>query len=731
MADIQTANQAQPSALENAPGSEPEFNFDSLLEQNFAPMNAGPVGPIEADSEFNFDALLDQSGIQPEIQEGSSLSVGERAKLSFAMTDKEKHGFLSKLPGVEKVEQDGDGEFILTRNGKRQKVDPDTFELLADTADFTRSIFEGSIEAGATAAGTTVAPGAGTVIGAGIGGAAATNLADLVATELIGIERDEERSRVTETLFAASVSTVFAGAGVALKKVAQSRKIAKEAAQRIADADALPIETKQLLESIQHVDDLGLTGSVKGADGKPIKFLLTQLESPNPRIREAAEKIRLHPEFQRVEQELGEQSVEVVNKIVKSIGKSQGFDDVINRASKDELISQKVTKMVKQLKLQEGKTIEKFKKFAAGEFKTTPAPVNQTDEVLSDVFKELGIKRQGDSLIGLDSETISNALIIDDTAAVKRFASDLGELTETLFNKGGLSPDDVEYFVGRLGKLNESPLMRKSGKLRYLNGRLTSALRKDRIDIVETALEGTPQAGQFRESMKKFSNIMGSVDQVNALLRGENMSSDAFVKSIFNKGKEGLADLRAAKALIKSEDPQLWKELSGEFTSQVIDEVTDFGTKKLSISNFSRKMLSFGKDFRKEIMEDSPFTEVNLRHAINIARKFEAKKFANLSRSEQESLVRQGIQVSSNFRDAQIRGFTAMVKRIFPSKEVRTFMTQEGIDNLLKDVQKSQRPLLRRKLENALIMLGDMRPITEGVIQGGASTGVRQGTLEE
>lgn len=724
---LESPFQAQPSALATpVPGADEEIDQELLgrLAQQFQ-LPAQEAPPAEAplvapEGEAVDEQLLERLGQQfqavpPQLQPGSALEFAERAKFSFAQTETEQRSFLEGLPGVTKVGKEDD-EFVLTRNGKKQRVDPEQFEFFADVfADLARPALETAIEIPAAAAGalagTAAAPGPGTaaglVAGGAVGAAAATTAGDFVAEQLIGIERDPERSRAQELAFSAALGGTLNLIGGKLLGVAAKRRLAKEIGEEnVAALGKVDRVGEQFRSAIEDLSDAGLTTTVEGADGKPINILLSNLDINTPEARQLTQQLRSSKDFLRIQDELAKVHVENIDVILESIGDTQGVRNFDKIAEGDQQIAEKTVNFVRNLKKQEGQRIGEFKARAAKQFRTSPAPVERTDQTLVELFEDFGVRREGDELIGLDPESISRAVAIENPNLLKPIVAVVEDLNETLFNKGGLSPSDLEKFVTRVGRLNESRAISKEGTLKRSVAKLSSALRSDRIDVVEEALPDTLK-GEFRQSMQKFASIARNTSEVAELIDGDELATDAFVNSIFKGGKDSLRRLRAVKSVIRSENPALWRELSGEFLNKVVLDASEKGTERPTIQAIITRLNKFGPDFRKELLADSPFSVKNLQSVLTLAKRFEKTNLDAASEETITTLLSSFRKIFSPFTDARLNSARNIFNITFGTPKVRKLLTQEGLDQFLE-----AGTLKERKFRK---MIGDILSSTTGV----------------
>ena len=737
---VQSAS--QPANLESPiPGQQeqaavipvPAAITDELLLQQFQQRQVAPVPeptpvptpPAEVSDE-ELLAKFQQRQVAAPVPEEAGFF--ERATFSFTRTDFERRGLLEKTFGAENVkEEDGEFSFRRSKDQAFRKFDSDDFEILNDiVADNFREIFEGATEAGIL--GTAVGIAGGTAgfgilpaiaVGAGAG-VVATNLGDVVAEDL-GIERDPERSRVFESSVAAAAGGLFSFLGGAVARALTRKQAAKLAAEKATGLQSLPQQSKNFVEAVDDLKGAGLDVTVTGSDGKPLSMLLTNLDPQDPATKKVINQIRDNPDFVRIQGELGEVALDNVDNIIQSMGKTGGLRKAKDIAGRDENIAEKVVGFVKKLDADEGKAIGNFKAFAREQLKE-PSPAVRTAAVRDDIFQKIGLDVAADDVSALTSANIADALIVDESAVTKTLAKELLDLHGKLRTQNGLTVADTDKFIKRIGQLNDKSAVKKDKDLRRAVGQLSSALRADRRDIVESALPDVKK-GEFRTAMDKFVQIRQSTSQVSELLDGDNMARGAFVQAIFNKGKGGLADLRAARAVIEAENPALWKELTGEFLDKIIRDVTKDGTEALTIKGFASKLNSFGPDIKKELLESAPYTVKNLNDALLVARQIEKTKLASASETITDEVIGSGISILSPFRQARVNGFKNIFKIVF-NEDAQKVLTQQGVDKFLTGVPKAERKQLKTKILDSLILLGKgatrpARLATEAGIRGG------------
>lgn len=753
---------SQPSNL-----AQPEAGGDleqQLLAQQQQPV-AGPQGGGSLDDIFAepaaapVDAQAQQQQLPPALQpesldeifgpaQGEPAGFLERAQLSFATTDVERQQFLENSFGPENVKKDKKGNFLFRRSAEEgfQKIDPETFELFNDLlADNARLIFETGVDiaagvtgavvggAGGAAAGTVAAPGVGTVgggvagaaAGAALGGVVATNAADLIAEEVIGIERDPERSRVQESLMAGALGGALGGVGrVASNVIRRSAKTAdslKAIPRGKSVEDQLPQVARQIQQDAADLSNAGLEIGIKGEDGEVVNVLLHNLDPKNPRIKEVTDAVKDTPEFFEAQAKLGDNIRDTVNTIIQGAGNVTplGDDIVVNRK-----VTQRVDDLLTEVNSREGKIIGDFKKRAAKTFKDNPQPARRTSENIGEFFDSIGIKREGDELVVPDAEELASRLGLEGkNLQLNRFVKKLESIGEDLFNKGGLTPSEFEDAVRSIGKLNKSTTVRKNPELKVAVARISSALRADRNDAVRAALP-EEMIPQFDQAMGKFATLKQSAEQVTELMKANKMSQQSFVRSIFNKGKEGLADIEAAKKVIQSEDPVLWRDLVGEFYDQIIFDVTNGGAKELSLARFNKKLNGFGREFVGKLQEDAPFTGDQLRKALRLGQRMEETNAKVVSNDALQELKRDAVNLLSPFRNARINSLQAILGRGFRNKDLAKALSTSGIDDVLQEVPLARRGRVKT-MWNALLKFNDetfnngsisfVRPAVSGV----------------
>ena len=127
-------------------------------------------------------------------------------------------------------------------------------------------------------------------------------------------------------------------------------------------------------------------------------------------------------------------------------------------------------------------------------------------------------------------------------------------ILQKAFERGGVRIVEAENAITRLKPFFKGKTLREDRNLRRLYSASASALREERRNIVELAM---PQElkGQFRQSMRRFSEIQSSVDEFQKLLQAEGTSATKFIDSIFKaKSVDALPRFRALKGLLEKEN---------------------------------------------------------------------------------------------------------------------------------------------------------------------------------
>jgi len=724
------------------------------------------VNPELAEPELpDIDALLAAPEVPAETPE--ALNFAERFRLSFAgnakeiVTDLNKRGFEAKIDPKDKDE-------VLFRRGKDQKftrVDPEDFENISELindvlADTGRLGFEAIIEAPIIAAGTvggatagSVVPGPGTIAGGAAGAvaagaagaAAATNAADLYAEFVLNIERDPERSRLNETLFAASFGGIAGKVGEVLGGWLKGAVARKVKTKELNEGGTRTVEQQlgdnitQFKADLDTLDDAGFEIIAKGQDGEPLRFTLEEIGGGNRTIKKALQPVIGDP----VQEEVNLQLAESAGDALFSIAEETANVTRPGVPVKARELGAEVGDLISSALKREGELIGEFKGVAQKAFGKNPATRGQnftqtkftateTGFTMNDVLSELKFQRVGDEFVIPDLDTFLDALDVPPgTPQVGRFKKIVEKLTTKLFNNNGnLSPKDLDLEIKGLSDILSKPSVKRSPVFKKAVGRITSALRADRRTIVKAQL---PEADQVRfdQAMNKFGGLKEATEEVSTLLDNSKRTQRAFMQSIFKKGGEGFGDFKIAKNIINEENPELWREMTGEFYDQIISEVTNNRAEPLNFQAFARKLNSFGPDFKKALVEDGPYDLKTLDAALRRADKAGKLVFGDLSEKEQNSIMKNLILSTSQFVSAKINSAIAIFKPVLRNKNLMKALSQRGIDDVLAEMPVAKAAKFKTWW-NSFLRFSDetgRRGILE--IQSVAGSGARAGLREE
>lgn len=712
-------DQIQGGMDQAAQGEVPDFFAE--LDQPLEDVSVEQIPPEQYDPKAELDSFTD------------------RLKLSFGTTDAQKRDFLRQKFGEANVKKVKDG-FIFRPDAKAKwrKVDSDTFSILNDVfADNARTIYEAIIEGGirgvgaATGAlagaqsgalagaglGTAVAPGPGTALGGAGGfitGGGAGALGGFLASgplatagafregeamsQRLGIPEDPSRDITGETITAGAIGAVFPLVGGIMAK----RKAQSEAAKRLTkDATYTPEAVKREVEAAKRaVQELQEAGIYK--EGEFI-FTPNQLRPDLPEAKVAAREISSSPEWRKFMADQGDTI-------------QRGYDAIVNRVanlSGSKLgLGKKFSSRIDELEEAEGTLIGKFRQGAELQSKGTPQKVDRFRQSVSDSLKSFGFEAKApvrDPLTGAVSSVSIKAptveQIIEQTGLSRGEAtylqaklSRLGKLALSDAQGVPLKEIDAEYkaLTKDINKFMKSP---EKAQLAMELISIKNALRDDWVDAIgKNQPEGAKAA--YQSSLERFSEIKDSLKALNSVIKQENVSKEALARQIFSKGRTGLDRIQATRALIQKDDPDLWKDIVGEYFSSTMRAAQD-GTGKVNWLKLSKDIEGLGPEALDEMFAGTGLKPKDMQNFLNMAKRVESTKFEALPVAGKMNLLKSGIRVMFSFfgkADAVEQAISSLGK----DKAVAKFLNEGGLEELLKELEPKKAGRIRQFVGGAV-----------------------------
>ena len=756
--DIPTVNKPS-SAMVNQVGQ-----FQDTFRESGDPRNSANqlmnqtgeegISPEELEAEASMQKL--QQSTDANFDPNAELTDPiQRGILSYAVTPREAIGRLEKKFGSGNSRLTDRGvEFRPTAKEKWRVVDKETFSFFNDLiADNVRTIQEGFVEnagrIGGFVGGATegalegaakgalvgsVVPGVGTVlagtaggiteglmkglafssIGGGLGSAAAVTSGDFVQEVLLSIERDPDRSRTGEAATAAAI-----GAGFFMVAKFSSSKLARAKLKAKAFGETMQSVKERVSQVTENINILNGLGIIK--DGKQIKLLPNQMAGD------------IIPDLQAVAKELGTE--DGFNNFVRQQGEliEDGFYSVAELAGnvkgvRDPNFASKISDSVFSTRAVEGKTIGEFREAALAKSKGAKYQLPRARDAMQSIFNDLGVPptslRPGQiPIIGEPSafQKLTTDTIMETYPDLTRdqATSFLGIIKK--FDRLGIDKDnfnlknvDNEYTVLR-NKLDLLFKSRAGLPLAHKLLPLKNSLRDDWADIIGKEL-GPEGQKDYLAAMGRFKEVNQHLGNLTSALTDSEISREAFVKTVFNKGTKALPQIKAIRTLIQEQSPELWRDLTGEYLESAISGKTDKVTKAVNWKAVRNQIDGIGKEMKDEIFAGTNYNSEGLDALLSIGEHFQKFPTPPLPKQSGRSLpakVIRGIVVLASQTLATQKADTAAdLVNALGGKDnaLAAYLNAGGINDIMRLVPKVRRPDMLTKLHQVVdLSLDDSR----------------------
>lgn len=644
----------------------------------------------------------------------------QRMKYSYAMTDKERSNVLQNMFGKENVRKSGKRFYVKQADdNKFRPVDKDEFnfvndvildnarvggEILAEFAGRFAAAKAGAL-LGATAG--SVAPGVGTAAGAIAGGTVgfiaggaaanvfATASNDAFAEWALDIDRDPERSRVTEYSVAGGLGALFGSIGAKFSKAAKLDKLQKagqSTASKMSEAGQ-----KLIKEKIQAIDSHAkvLNEVVQKKFGEnSFTVLPHQYGGFVEGAMEEAKRLSTRPEFDDMLK--GQQAV------MESL-----YDDLISsfKVNGIDLGSNTVKDLAKATKMAEGKYIEKFRKAAIEAGGESKFEANFSVQGIENVLEKLGfvIKEEEGARLLVRGDTFDE-IFLGASKSMKRDVSwKMVDLYEKIYNSGGmLTVRELDNIRGTVSILkNRSFTSADLQPLRGLMQDLYSNVSDDFLNISEKVLKNSPNTENYVSSMRRYSEIMSSSKKLKTLINQDDISRKGLTQAVFGSTKN-LERIRAAKTLF-SDEPRVWNgmvvELLEETKEKAIKNLSD-GSTGLDFKTVKKELTTkLGDDGFKEVFgKGALFNEKTLKSYFEIGELVSASKFKSLPDTSKLGIMKRVALVLSNtFAGTKIDSMAVLLSRA-SSKDLDNFVNKVGMEKILSNVPSEMKEKIGSRL---------------------------------
>ena len=736
----------------------PEPQAPSQIAQVAPEPQAIPVDPAAAEAESFLGSLDAPDEIEADpvqtAKESFDQQIGEsftRLRNAFAVTGKERQSVLEGFFGAGNVKLQNGTAFVRRKpGGKFQRFDRDELELIGDTIDFSRDIFEGVIEntfrvggaIGGAGVGAVAGAGKGAAVGApagppgaalggaagaisegalggiagagvagGVGAGVALNAGDFVAQNLLDIPRDESRDRVDESALAGAFGAGFGAGGFLGSRLVRKRAAKKALAKQTEELEKFtPTNVKGTVEDgIEAVERLKQSGLISGdIAGRKVLVTPRQLDPTNPQLVELEDEIfRSDAGFRNF---LSEQNKKITDAYVAVAGGARRISGDTGTFAKKLFDARTV----------EGETIGKFReqalKASRGERKQLPGFREEVTKQLSE-FADPKARGRLKLLSAEDILDESPDLTREQAEFLRKRLLKFSEMSE----KGAsLKTVDTEYTVLR-GKIDQ---MIGSSAGRALARRLIplkNSLERDRTELIGQELSGET-AKAYGKAKDRFSSVMNSLEQLNSSLLNEDISQRALIRGIFSQGNKGLPTARAIRNLTQTTHPDLWKNLTNEYFHEVLRSQTDSATKLVNWKQVKKTFDNLGPEFKKELTTGGQFNTKELDAVLKLGVLSQQSPRTFRTSTQNISVAEQGLKAMTS-RYAQASALARVIKTMGGEKNALVkYLSEDGLDQVTKKMKPAQAAQVRSRFQTALDSLGDK--VTGGI--GAAATGARK-----
>ena len=640
---------AQPAAAAPSPMDDMEADFNSMAGIN-------PMDDMEAD----FSAMMD--GEEPDVRGEGNIMDGSlfdslkqqleqaptRFLSSFARSDWEKKQVLDKAYGEDNVRKNGD-EFEFRKPGSKkwQQFDSENLEIVGDTIDLARDAVEETVASAttlglfapaATAEVAAAPPTLGasllalpaTFVGSRMAGGVAGVAAGDAAQEALGIPHDPERSFLKE----AGTSALFSAAGGKIGKW-MGDKIAERGARQtskmaLLSDEMLKKETQDVVEASEQLKQSGLIENVPGYDST---LLPTQVAPSNRKAKDLGKGVASDDKVQNYLQVQGQMI-------------SDAFSTLFNRTANyskrvAENIGEKLGSKVDNLTEAEGQIIgelrDKAIRIAEGKSKEMGqvAPkfgMQQTVETLKELNSQLGIRRVGDKLkfpkTTDELQEVVNRGFAKDLNEARTLVSTIKGYSERMFNSpDGLSMSEMDVVRKQLQGISnnlwdQTGKMDKPSQRTLMVTKLKDSVRDDQIENMGKVFVDEADNAAYAAAKERFSVLKDSAATLKNVLKNDQISSNALASNLFSKGPDSLSRIRAAKAILLRDSPELWEDIVGQHLKGVVFKNSELATDGVSKTNWtavSKQILGLGDEVVAEMFPGAAKKDLDnlIKYAAN------------------------------------------------------------------------------------------------------------------
>jgi hypothetical protein len=556
-------------------------------------------------------------------EQGNIASAGEQLSEAFTRfrnawtsTPKESQELLKKSGKFDDVKIGKDETIMVKRKGDKgyTKFDRDGLQVLGDLLDLTRIGAEAGLDTGMTAIGTALSiPTTGGAAAPALSGASAMatlNIADQVAENLIGVERDPERSRTAESAIAFAAGATFNMLGASIGRRLARNKAARDAA--VSAVDKINSKIADAKEMIGIVEKTGMkldpsTGEMFLTPGQATQGTMPELTM----IEKEFSKL---PEYRNFVEQQGEVLKGAYEGMIERVARENGVTNI----PKDFQLS------YKQMGEFFGKEIGRFREMAKEGLKLKqPAP--QTFQKMMDMSELFQVT--GKEQMQLVQETYPALTDSQAKIVVSTFNKLKGK-----FKNGAMDISDVDQMYTMLRTQIDNSANSAAGKpVADALIPIKNALRDDYAEMIGKVVP-PDQKQAYGNFMKRYADFKSGEDELRNLLKTSALSRKALISKLF-EGTNSLSLAKSVKTVMDENDPAFFKQLAGEYFMKLKnDSVDPDNIGKVNWRTMARKFganekTGLGKEMQEMLLDGAGLKREEFNALMNIGQMIQNTSF--------------------------------------------------------------------------------------------------------
>jgi len=460
-------------------------------------------------------------------------------------------------------------------------------------------------------------------------------------------------------------------------------RTARKAAERIMKTEDVAMNAAR--DVVEASESLKANGLISNVDGFEVAILPSQAALLNPDAQAAAKELSGSKKFQHFVLKQGEMINDAFAKI---------SDSVANFSGKRGSVGEKFAERVDDIDAVEGKLIGSFREKVLKEAGDGEIPIVGLQAKVISMAEGLGFR------VNAENKLITPSVdeIIEKTGLSKEGAEliskRVAKLNEEIYNSGGRVPmKRIDTLYREISAVTNNLYKRGEGVDKAYRSNITQlkdAIRDDYTKAIGTIL-GEGDQGAYKEALSRFSSIKGSVDDLKSVLKSDQISANALASSLFSKGKESLQRVRAAKNILRDE-PDLWKDITGHYLTDVVAKNTDIATNKTNWTQVSKAIKGLGDEVVTEMFGAS---KGDLDNFIKFAAAVEKGTPEFLSAPSNKGLFKNVVLSAKSIFAASSAGIE-LFSRVDKDKKVAEFISKNGIDFVTSGMSKSEAGQVRK-----------------------------------